>query len=564
MTNLNPTPGWDDVPQLEITTPAIGGPGGPMNLQAQALLNRTEAIAEGDFTDAGTLQSSDISLLTRGTGLLKTTLGAIGAWIIETYNGFVQAGTGAVAMTMKAKAQQIVHASDYGVKCDGTNETAALNLALNFCNTKVNGRYKKLVMPPGVCVVTPGGLVDVLCSIDGPQTTLQASSNAAANLLTIGYDPTLANKQEINLFSLKGFSFAFGGTDPRYGYGLGFNAPAGQFIGQLKIDIFYVEGFLRGINADCSSGFHIGTNKININTLWYCTDGIYSNSGNLEFENNVVTVNYMTYCQRAVQSISSGTAHNVQNTYHIHCLELHTLTNQNGFVTTGANTNQNLYIVDAIYFNSNTQWIALGDGLSTRNEFRLPGADYAKLSAAGNVFKIDGMGNLNDVNPTRTIAYGPSPAPATGTWNVGDEYIVNNATQGGIASYRYTSTGWKAATVAGSNTYTPTRTLGTNAASSTTYTAFWTRNGDVVTVHGSLDIGVTAANTATEVRLTLPVASNLTGSIELAGTLGGIISNTLTMGYINGDATTDQAVIHISPAGTVSTNYSYSFSYRVL
>lgn len=44
MANLTPTPGWDDVPQLETTTPVLGGPGGVANAQAQALLNRFEAL----------------------------------------------------------------------------------------------------------------------------------------------------------------------------------------------------------------------------------------------------------------------------------------------------------------------------------------------------------------------------------------------------------------------------------------------------------------------------------------------------------------------------------------
>ena len=44
MANLTPTPGWDDVVQLETTTPALAGPGGIMNSQAQALLNRTEDL----------------------------------------------------------------------------------------------------------------------------------------------------------------------------------------------------------------------------------------------------------------------------------------------------------------------------------------------------------------------------------------------------------------------------------------------------------------------------------------------------------------------------------------
>lgn len=42
MTNLTAVPGLDAVPQIDITTPLLGGPGGPLNAQAQALLNRIE------------------------------------------------------------------------------------------------------------------------------------------------------------------------------------------------------------------------------------------------------------------------------------------------------------------------------------------------------------------------------------------------------------------------------------------------------------------------------------------------------------------------------------------
>lgn len=39
MTNLVPVPSFDDVPQIEVDTALLGGPGGPLNAQAQALLN---------------------------------------------------------------------------------------------------------------------------------------------------------------------------------------------------------------------------------------------------------------------------------------------------------------------------------------------------------------------------------------------------------------------------------------------------------------------------------------------------------------------------------------------
>lgn len=44
MTNLTAIPGLTPIPELETTTLALGGPGGPMNSQAQALLNNIAYI----------------------------------------------------------------------------------------------------------------------------------------------------------------------------------------------------------------------------------------------------------------------------------------------------------------------------------------------------------------------------------------------------------------------------------------------------------------------------------------------------------------------------------------
>lgn len=44
MSNLTPTASFDDCAQLETTTVALGGAGNPMNVQAQALLNRTQYL----------------------------------------------------------------------------------------------------------------------------------------------------------------------------------------------------------------------------------------------------------------------------------------------------------------------------------------------------------------------------------------------------------------------------------------------------------------------------------------------------------------------------------------
>lgn len=67
MADLTETAGWDSVPQLETTTPALGGPGGPMNEQAQALLNRTAYL--GDEVNA--LKLTDYATLRAYVGSAK-------------------------------------------------------------------------------------------------------------------------------------------------------------------------------------------------------------------------------------------------------------------------------------------------------------------------------------------------------------------------------------------------------------------------------------------------------------------------------------------------------------
>lgn len=101
MANLTPTPGWDNVFQLETDTPVLGGAGGVANSQAQALLNRTSFI-EGP------------------TGSSKV--------------GHTPAGTGAVATTVQAKLRRFVSVTDFGAVGDGsTDDTSNIQAAIDFC-----------------------------------------------------------------------------------------------------------------------------------------------------------------------------------------------------------------------------------------------------------------------------------------------------------------------------------------------------------------------------------------------------------------------------------------------
>lgn len=114
-----------------------------------------------------------------------------------------------------------------------------------------------------------------------------------------------------------------------------------------------------------------------------------------------------------------------------------------------------------------------------------------------------------------------------------------------------------------SNTYTPTLTNTTNVTSSTPRLASWTRIGNIVTVYGSLDVTTTLA-VATEIQLTLPVASDLATAFDLNGT-GQASSAVATNAVLLADPATDRARLtfiglSIGGAGTIY----FSFQYQVL
>lgn len=112
-------------------------------------------------------------------------------------------------------------------------------------------------------------------------------------------------------------------------------------------------------------------------------------------------------------------------------------------------------------------------------------------------------------------------------------------------------------------TYTPTLTNGANVASSTPSQCQWSRTGNVITVSGRVDIACTAAaNTLTVVGMSLPVASNLTLSGNLAG--GGAIGQTTYQTFIClGDTTNDRATLQFLSNGTTSAAAFFSFTYLV-
>lgn len=78
MTNLAPdVPAtFDPVVEIELSTRVLGGPGGPANAQAQALVNRTQFLADeiANITWANLLSTNVVPEVNGGTG--KTSFSA--------------------------------------------------------------------------------------------------------------------------------------------------------------------------------------------------------------------------------------------------------------------------------------------------------------------------------------------------------------------------------------------------------------------------------------------------------------------------------------------------------
>lgn len=121
MANLTPTASFDNVIQLETNTVALGGAGGVMNAQAQALLNRTAYLKGVQDT------------LTATTATLTATVAALQGSSVDVV------GDGATAFVRYDQAQSLSDAqksqalNNLGAKRSGNliSKTASYALALS-------------------------------------------------------------------------------------------------------------------------------------------------------------------------------------------------------------------------------------------------------------------------------------------------------------------------------------------------------------------------------------------------------------------------------------------------
>lgn len=155
MADLIPSPIWSPVPQLETSTQALAGPGGPMNTQAQALLNRIEklkqdlAVKTGQVVvNVGASEGGGIVYSGIASGhvmVLKVEVDADASdrYDIEIYDGAIASGG-----TLIYRAQQVLgayadslafyhpcqnadlHARLVNLRQDGASFSATVKIAL--------------------------------------------------------------------------------------------------------------------------------------------------------------------------------------------------------------------------------------------------------------------------------------------------------------------------------------------------------------------------------------------------------------------------------------------------
>jgi len=114
-----------------------------------------------------------------------------------------------------------------------------------------------------------------------------------------------------------------------------------------------------------------------------------------------------------------------------------------------------------------------------------------------------------------------------------------------------------------SGTYTPTLFNVTNMAASTAFACQYLRVGNTVVVSGRVNVDPTAAAAATELGISLPIASNFGATTNCGGTANGdaVVSESAS---IEADAANDRAAMKWITTSLAAHDMFFCFSYTVI
>jgi hypothetical protein len=117
--------------------------------------------------------------------------------------------------------------------------------------------------------------------------------------------------------------------------------------------------------------------------------------------------------------------------------------------------------------------------------------------------------------------------------------------------------------------YTPALTSVANIESSGASVCRYSRMGNYVSVAGVVDINVQFMNTLTRLGISLPIPSNFTSSVDLAGAANiqqNVTTNTYSGPILYADTTNDRAELYYVPGSAVdpgNTSLSFTFGYTI-
>ena len=250
-----------------------------------------------------------------------------------------------------------------------------------------------------------------------------------------------------------------------------------------------------------------------------------------------------------------------------------------GIAYIGMNAYLNDAGIQSRYNTSNKSWIMRMSSRTSLDFFSL--TRTAKSGISTLLLSVDSVGRVtaNTFLGGTTTTSSLTLKSTSGVGTTGADIIFQVGNNGATEAFRMTNDGRVYGTAIHNNvgvvtgttnqyiasgTYTATLTNTTNVAASTAYQAQWIRVGNVVTVSGKFDLDATlSASTATELGMSLPIASNFTAEENLGGdaSTDAVAS---AVARIKADATNDRASIVFKAISVSNDSYAFTFTYLIL
>jgi hypothetical protein len=168
-----------------------------------ATVGSVNALIPSNQPTAATFTGTEQVSMLQGAGLVQNTLSAIGQWIISTFQGFTQNGTGAVARSIQAELSDKISVKQFGAKGDGvTNDTGSIQAAINAAaalslalHIPASTYMCTTLTLPSNLVLEGDGVGSVLKLIAGTNAhLLSASSVSSISLRKLVLDGNKANQ----------------------------------------------------------------------------------------------------------------------------------------------------------------------------------------------------------------------------------------------------------------------------------------------------------------------------------------------------------------------------------